>query len=222
MKVLEQADGSAEQVMRSGDADQVNWILRQVVNGGTGTAAKLGNVPVAGKTGTTQDYRDAWFVGYTPKLTTAVWMGYPDPDENGDPRFMRNVRGRQVTGGSFPAQIWHAYMEQATAGRDQGDFVAPPPFGGKLLNSDLTTTTSEDTTTTLPECGTGTDSTRPCRSTTTTTDASSSTTSSSSSTSSSSTSSTSSSTTSTTAPASSTTKAPATTKAPTTTDFVQG
>ena len=120
VKVLEQADPASTQVMRSGDADQVNWILQQVVNGGTGTAAKLSGVPTAGKTGTTQDYRDAWFVGYTPKLTTAVWMGYPDPDENGDPRFMKNVRGRRVTGGSFPAQIWHTYMEQAVVGTGPG------------------------------------------------------------------------------------------------------
>ena len=109
----------ADQVLRSGDADQVNWILRQVVLGGTGTSANFG-VPIAGKTGTTQDYRDAWFVGYTPKLTTAVWMGFPDPDENGEPVFMKDVRGRKVTGGSFPAQIWRTYMEQATAGRRPG------------------------------------------------------------------------------------------------------
>ncbi|HEY1116578.1 MAG TPA: penicillin-binding transpeptidase domain-containing protein, partial [Acidimicrobiales bacterium] len=83
-------------------AAQVSWALRQVVLGGTGTGANPG-FPVAGKTGTTQDYRDAWFVGYTPQLTTAVWMGYPDVDEQGQPRFMRDVRGRDVTGGSFPA-----------------------------------------------------------------------------------------------------------------------
>ncbi len=218
VKVLEQADPASTKVMRSGDADQVNWILQQVVNGGTGTAAKLSGVPTAGKTGTTQDYRDAWFVGYTPKLTTAVWMGYPNPDENGDPRFMRNVRGRRVTGGSFPAQIWHTYMEQAVAGRDQGAFEPPPPFGGTIINPDLTTTTTEDTTTTLPECAPDTSAgatTEPCQATTTTGAEGSTTTSPSSSTSSS-TSSTSS--TSTTAPPSSST----TTQAPTTTDFVSG
>ncbi len=216
VKVLEQTDTTSTKVMRAGDADQVNWILQQVVNGGTGTAAKLSGVPTAGKTGTTQDYRDAWFVGYTPKLTTAVWMGYPDPDENGDPRFMRNVRGRRVTGGSFPAQVWHTYMEQAVAGRDQGAFEPPPPFGGTVLNPDLTTTTSEATTTTVPDCAPDTSAgdaaTAPCRTTTTTgTDAS--TTTSSSSPTSSSTSST-----STTGPPSSS----STTPAPTTTDFVSG
>ncbi|MGK2928753.1 MAG: transglycosylase domain-containing protein [Acidimicrobiales bacterium] len=148
--VLEEADGAAQEVMRPGDADQVNWILRQVVRNGTGTGANFG-IPVAGKTGTTQDYRDAWFVGYTPRLTTAVWMGYPDSNEEGEQRVMRGVRGRNVTGGSFPAQIWRTFMEQATSGTDQGTFTEPPPFGGEILNSDLTTTTSEVVTTTTED-----------------------------------------------------------------------
>ena len=78
--------------------------LNQVVEGGTGTGAKIGQ-PAAGKTGTTDDYRDAWFVGYTCKLTTAVWMGYPDAKRTA-PKFMKSVHGKSVTGGSFPATIW--------------------------------------------------------------------------------------------------------------------
>ncbi len=170
VKVLETASTKSDQVLAPDTADEVDYALRQVVLGGTGRAADFG-VPVAGKTGTTQDYRDAWFVGFTPKLTTAVWMGYPDPDENGDPRFMTNVRGRRVTGGSFPAEIWRTYMQQAVAGEDQGDFHSPGSFSGELLNSDLTTTT---TTTTLPPCepladGESPEDTAPCEPTTTTT-----------------------------------------------------
>ena len=81
-------------------------ILRGVITRGTGTAAQIGR-PAAGKTGTTQEYRDAWFVGYTPDLATAVWVGYPDSQKE-----MKSVHGRAVTGGSFPAQIWAAFMRK--------------------------------------------------------------------------------------------------------------
>ncbi len=64
--------------------------------------------PVAGKTGTTNDNGDAWFVGYTPRISTAVWMGYPE----GSQHRMTNVRGIEVTGGSFHAQIFSGYMKQ--------------------------------------------------------------------------------------------------------------
>ncbi len=175
VKVLEQASTKADQAMSVENADAVNWILRQVVLNGTGASANPG-VPAAGKTGTTQDYRDAWFVGYTPELTTAVWMGYDptvdDPntpeDEGGEPRFMTDVHGRRVTGGSFPAQIWKAYMQRALDGVDSGSFVAPKPFTGEVLGADLTTTT-----TTLPFCDADDESetTEPCRTTTTTTEA---------------------------------------------------
>lgn len=167
VRVLETASPDTEQAVSESTAAQVTYALRQVVLGGTGTAADFG-VPVAGKTGTTQDYRDAWFVGYTPKLTTAVWMGYPEPDEAGNPRFMRNVRGRSITGGSLPAQIWRQFMQAAVAGEDHGSFPTPE-FTGKMLNPDLTTTTS--TTTTLPVCEEGEDPDESsCRTTTTTTD----------------------------------------------------
>ncbi len=82
-------------------------ILKGVIERGTGRAADIGR-PAAGKTGTTQQYRDAWFVGYTPDLACAVWVGYPDAQ-----REMRSVHGRTVTGGSFPAEIWHDFMSAA-------------------------------------------------------------------------------------------------------------
>ena len=99
---------------------QVNDILKGVVTGGTGTAANIGR-PAAGKTGTNQAYRDAWFVGYTPQLAVAVWMGDPKSQQS-----MYNVQGRRVSGGSFPAQVWHAFMAVAMANQEVLDWPKPP------------------------------------------------------------------------------------------------
>jgi penicillin-binding protein 1A len=99
---------------------QVNDILKGVINGGTGTAANIGR-PAAGKTGTNQAYRDAWFVGYTPQLAVAVWMGNPKSQES-----MYNVQGRRVSGGSFPAQVWHDFMAVAMANQEALDWPKPP------------------------------------------------------------------------------------------------
>ncbi|MGH9283787.1 MAG: transglycosylase domain-containing protein, partial [Acidimicrobiales bacterium] len=101
-RVLQRAHPPARtRVLDRGVADVVNHCLQQVVQSGSGTSARFGK-PFAGKTGTTQDFGDAWFVGYTPGLTTAVWMGYPE----GNTRKMDNVRGREVNGGSFPAVLF--------------------------------------------------------------------------------------------------------------------
>jgi penicillin-binding protein 1A len=94
-------------------------ILKGVITKGTGTAAAIGR-PAAGKTGTTQENRDAWFVGYTPQLATAVWMGFPAAQTA-----MSNVHGRPVTGGSFPAEIWSKFMRAALAGQAKKDFARP-------------------------------------------------------------------------------------------------
>jgi penicillin-binding protein 1A len=76
---------------------------------GTGTAAAIPGVDVAGKTGTTSNYIDAWFVGWTPQLTVAVWVGYPN---TGKP-MTKNFDGGPVEGGTYPAIIWHNFMVQA-------------------------------------------------------------------------------------------------------------
>ena len=97
-------------------AARVTYALREVIDGGTGKAAAFGR-PAAGKTGTTQNNNDAWFVGYTPKLTAAVWMGFPN-----ELKPMDDVRGIKVQGGNFPAEIWRKFMQSATADFDTGDF----------------------------------------------------------------------------------------------------
>ncbi len=131
-------------VLDQGQADVVNLALQKVVTEGSGTAAGIGK-PVAGKTGTTQDFGDAWFVGYTPKLTTAVWMGFPE----GNVHKMDNVRGRKVNGGSFPAQLFRRFMQEATKGVDAGSFVTANTGRGKILTPPkgvmLPTTTTSST-----------------------------------------------------------------------------
>jgi penicillin-binding protein 1A len=99
---------------------QVNDILKGVIGGGTGTAANIGR-PAAGKTGTNQAYRDAWFVGYTPQLAVAVWMGNPTSQES-----MYDVQGQRVSGGSFPARVWHDFMAVAMANQEALDWPKPP------------------------------------------------------------------------------------------------
>lgn len=94
-------------------------MLRGVISGGTGKKAAIGR-PAAGKTGTTQENSDAWFVGYTPNLVTAVWVGYPT-----EMKPMNNVHGIKVTGGTFPAQIWAAFMKAALAPLPKEDFKKP-------------------------------------------------------------------------------------------------
>jgi penicillin-binding protein 1A len=101
---------------------EVSKILEANIQGGTGVAARL-SVPAAGKTGTTDDYTDAWFVGYTPHFSTSVWVGYPNSD--GIRRSMYNVHGRTVSGGSFPAEIWGDFMRVVTENAPYEEFAQP-------------------------------------------------------------------------------------------------
>ena len=110
--------------MTSTDAALLTQLLQGVVTGGTGTAAALPDRPVAGKTGTTENYGDAWFVGYTPQLVTAVWVGYP----KGLRPMLSEYHGSPVAGGTFPAQIWKSFMQPALKllGAQPESFPAPP------------------------------------------------------------------------------------------------
>jgi penicillin-binding protein 1A len=107
-----------KRVFSDGVASTVTKVLEKNVQAGTGTAANIG-CPAAGKTGTTDNFADAWFVGYTPKLSTAVWVGYPNARIE-----MTSVHGIAVAGGTFPAQIWHDFMTVAH-GTDCDSFPAP-------------------------------------------------------------------------------------------------
>ena len=105
-KVLYEHKGNGlGQVITTANLGQMNQLFRAVVREGTGTKAQFGNWDIGGKTGTTQEYRDAWFVGFTPYLTAAVWLGNDD-----------NSPTKEVTGGSMPAQIWRDVMEPAHTG----------------------------------------------------------------------------------------------------------
>ncbi len=91
------------------DAAIVNSMLQSVITSGTGRRAALPDRVAAGKTGTTENYGDAWFVGYTPQLVVAVWIGYPNklvPMDN-------DFHGQPVAGGTYPAVIWKSFMELA-------------------------------------------------------------------------------------------------------------
>ena len=125
-----------------GVAYEVARILQNNVTGGTGVGAQIG-VPVGGKTGTTDDYTDAWFVGFTPNYSTAVWMGYPNND--GVRRSMYNVHGVTVAGGTFPASIWADFMRVVVA-RDggSGSFPLPNnPVSWSPFSSDFTRAAGE-------------------------------------------------------------------------------
>jgi penicillin-binding protein 1A len=128
-KSEELAKSKGKRVLTDGEAYEVTQILRANVTSGTGTAANYG-CPAAGKTGTTDEAKDAWFVGYTPHLSTAVWVGYPDA----------GIAMPGAQGGTHAAPVWHAFMRPA-AGDDCADFAAPTeafqssPFYGKYSSS---------------------------------------------------------------------------------------
>jgi len=122
------------QVIAQVHADTINMVLKGAVENGTGTAARLFGREVAGKTGTSSDYTDARFVGYTPNLVTSVWLGFDNNNHK-----LLNVRGLSaVSGGSLPAQIWHDFMDQATRNRPVESFVPPADLGGQVLNPTTT------------------------------------------------------------------------------------
>jgi penicillin-binding protein 1A len=110
-------DPVEKRVVDSNNTAIVNSILQRVVTEGTGVRAALDDRPVAGKTGTTENYGDAWFVGYTPQLAVAVWIGYPDKLKPMETEF----EGDPVAGGTFPALIWKTFAEKAL------EYLEEPP-----------------------------------------------------------------------------------------------
>ena len=101
-------------------------VLRDVITQGTGTAAALaGGRDASGKTGTTDDHGDAWFLGYTPQLATVVWMGDPSARTP-----MTDVGGVSVFGGTYPAQVWKQFMDAALASQP----ATPLPPAGPVCD----------------------------------------------------------------------------------------
>jgi penicillin-binding protein 1A len=122
-KQLFERNPDCRKVIEPKIAATVTAMLRGVVTGGTGGAAALPDRPVAGKTGTAQEYKSAFFNGYTPQIATSVWVGFtPKPV----PMRYQNG-GRPVYGGTFPAMIFHDYMTAALNGAPVEGFPAAPP-----------------------------------------------------------------------------------------------
>lgn len=123
-KVLEKRDVRVEKVISPSLAFMMNHLLKGVLDRGTGELARRWgfNRPAAGKTGTTNDFKDAWFVGYTPDLLAVVWVGFDNQSKLG------------LSGAQAALPIWTEFMKRATAGTPTTDFVAPP--GIKIVEID--------------------------------------------------------------------------------------
>ena len=124
-KVLLKADPQPTRAISVQNARTVNQVLTQVVQRGTGTAASIASWTggIGGKTGSTDNNLNAWFVGYTRDLATAVWMGSPGKTQLP----MTSVGGITVFGGTYPAMIWGAYMREAVVGKTPFKFPPPDP-----------------------------------------------------------------------------------------------
>ena len=133
--LIGQAGGMGQRVISTKAASELIWMMKQVVESGTGTRARLPGREVAGKTGTTSSYRDAWFIGFTEQYVTGVWMGYDD-----------NTPLSGVTGGGLPAEIWQAVMEEIHEGLPANplDVVAPDGGGSMIVASDIVSADSDD------------------------------------------------------------------------------
>ena len=107
--------------------------MQAVVESGTGRGARLeGGRPAAGKTGTSSDNKDAWFVGFTPQLSTAVWLGYAQPQTI-------RIDGVEATGGGFSTRIWKAYTDVALEGVEEEDFPERADVGRRQGSSEEST-----------------------------------------------------------------------------------
>lgn len=113
--------GEERRVLTPEQAGRLVYAMRSVIEGGTGRRADIGR-PAAGKTGTTQQNADAWFVGFTPSLATAVWMGYATSNSP-----MKDVHGIEVSGSTFPAQMWAEYMSSVFGNAPPEEFPELDP-----------------------------------------------------------------------------------------------
>jgi penicillin-binding protein 1A len=117
--VMGSGGGIGERVIMEMAARELTWMMHQVVQSGTGQRARIDGWEIAGKTGTTQAARDAWFIGYSADYVTGVWMGYDD-----------NTPLTGVTGGGLPATIWRETMVRVLNGMTPTPLPMAPPVGG--------------------------------------------------------------------------------------------
>ncbi|MFJ4874289.1 transglycosylase domain-containing protein [Streptomyces sp. NPDC088745] len=126
-------EAKAEQTISKNVADNVTEVLKNVVEKGTGTKARIPGREVAGKTGTTDGNKSAWFVGYTPQLSTAIDMYRLDDNAENKKRAFLKMFGtggqEKIHGASFPSEIWRDYMVTALKGTDPKKFPVPEPIG---------------------------------------------------------------------------------------------
>ena len=115
-RVLEEDFPDVKDVIGSRTARIVTAMLREVVLHGTAVAARSMQIPIAGKTGTTNDFTDAWFIGFSPSITCGVWMGYDE----------KRTLGAKETGAHAALPIWMDFMRTAMAGKEPGEFQPPP------------------------------------------------------------------------------------------------
>jgi penicillin-binding protein 1A len=134
-RVLEENYPEVHDVVSARTARIMVSMLREVVLHGTGYSASKLNHPLGGKTGTTNDFTDAWFVGFSPSLTCGVWVGYDE----------KKTLGNKETGAQAALPVWIDFMRVALQGRESEDFAAPPPMTRAAVATKLDT----------PEGGTG-------------------------------------------------------------------
>jgi penicillin-binding protein 1A len=118
-EIYKREEKPAEQLLSTGTVEMMNYMLLDVVNRGTGFKARLKDRVAGGKTGTSQDFKDAWFIGFTPQLVTGVWVGNDD-----------NKPMAKVMGGTIPATVWHAFMTRAMEGEK------PLPIANSVSSTD--------------------------------------------------------------------------------------
>lgn len=116
-RVLEENYPEVKDVVSARTARIMTYMLREVVLHGTGYAASKLKHPLGGKTGTTNDFTDAWFIGFSPSLTCGVWVGFDE----------KKTLGNKETGAAAALPIWMDFMRVALQGRESEDFAAPPP-----------------------------------------------------------------------------------------------
>jgi penicillin-binding protein 1A len=114
-QVLYTSNGLPEQVVKEESAYLTTNLLRGVIENGTGWKARDLGKPAAGKTGTTNDYRDAWFIGYTPSLVAGVWVGYDN----------QKSIGPKETGAGTALPIWLDFMKNSLTDAEKEDFAVP-------------------------------------------------------------------------------------------------